>query len=173
MSLLARIRNPYLFVLESQSPRETLTYRAMVARRYRLTRLTVVADSIISTARAVRAKLQPYGQLFRRLPVALYIVRNRASLHAHASSDSRDCDGRMSRTWSWSVLTPWREAYDVLTMPARYRETFYDTDGRRGTYDGATTDEGYSSQWTNYCARPSCATDAYAQRDYSAERAGY
>lgn len=109
-------------------------------------------------------------------------------LHAHVESESADCDGRYSRTYTYSP-DPWAEQEDdfinqVLVMTV---STFTDSGSLKVTQDllkpeskrlprfewSEDTEEGFSHSVVTFCLDPDCADAPATQRDHSAEAAGY
>jgi hypothetical protein len=110
------------------------------------------------------------------------------NIHAHVESESADCDGRYSRTYTYTPEVWISEESDfiawVLTMTVDTSaeggrlEITQDTLGHDGQelpmFEWSQpTEEGFIAKAVRFCTEPGCADAPATQRDHSAEAAGY
>lgn len=111
------------------------------------------------------------------------------TLHAHVSTQSRDCDGLYNRDYvmtfndeetaeSGKVYNDFSDIHFMNRVMCTVASPYAVEHGMRVTVDNdginvyEDTEEGYRAADVRWC-RENCDTDEYSQRDYTAEAMGY
>ncbi len=91
-------------------------------------------------------------------------------VHVHVDQRSRDCDGRMDRSW----IRP-GGFLDILSVYAPVGDSEGIEVTRRGdiVHLYEETDEGFVAYDFEECTDPECDFEEASQRDYTAESMGY